>query len=76
MTNKEVLEQRGKALQEIHKTADIIKDTIDKMAQDLVQQGEMLDNVEQYVVKAENNAEKADKEIKKLMNYLKEILKD
>ena len=35
------------------------------MAQDLVQQGEMLDNVEQYVVKAEDNVEKADKEIKK-----------
>jgi len=31
MTNKEVLEQRGKALQEIHKTADVIKDTTDKM---------------------------------------------
>ena len=65
MTNKEVLEQRGKALQEIHKTAAIIKDTTDKMAQDLVHQGEMLDDVEQHVVKAEDNVEKADKEIKK-----------
>ena len=65
MTNKEVIEQRGKALQEIHKTAAIIKDTTDKMAQDLVQQGEMLDDVEQHVVKAEDNVEKADKEIKK-----------
>lgn len=63
MTNKEVLEQRGKALQEIHKTAAIIKDTTDKMAQDLVQQGEMLDDVEQHVVKAEDNVDKAEKEI-------------
>ena len=65
MTNKEVIEQRGKALREIHKTAAIIKDTTDKMAQDLVHQGEMLDDVEQHVVKAEDNVEKADKEIKK-----------
>ena len=65
MTNKEVIEQRGKALQEIHKTAAIIKDTTDKMAQDLVQQGEMLDDVEQHVVKAEDNVQKADKEIKR-----------
>ena len=36
MANKDVLEQRGKALQEIHKTAALIKDTTDKMAQDLV----------------------------------------
>ena len=54
MQNKEVLEQRGKALQEIHKTAALIKDTTDKMAQDLVQQGE---------VKAEDNVNKAEKEI-------------
>ena len=65
MQNKEVLEQRGKALQEIHKTAALIKDTTDKMAQDLVQQGEMLDDVEQHVVKAEDNVNKAEKEIKR-----------
>ena len=65
MANKDVLEQRGKALQEIHKTAALIKDTTDKMAQDLVKQGEMLDNVESHVVKAEDNVEKAGKEIKK-----------
>ena len=65
MANKDVLEQRGKALQEIHKTAALIKDTTDKMAQDLVKQGEMLDNVEAHVVKAEDNVEKAGKEIKK-----------
>lgn len=65
MTNQEVIEQRGKALKEIHKTAAIIKDTTDKMAQDLVQQGEMLDDVEQHVVKADDNVQKADKEIKK-----------
>ena len=63
MQNKEVLEQRGKALQEIHKTAALIKDTTDKMAQDLVQQGEVLDDVEQHVVKAEDNVNKAEKEI-------------
>ena len=65
MANKDVLEQRGKALQEIHKTAALIKDTTDKMAQDLVKQGEMLDNVEAHVVKAEDNVENAGKEIKK-----------
>ena len=65
MANKDVLEQRGKALQEIHKTAALIKDTTDKMAQDLVKQGEMLDNVEAHVVKAEDNVIKAGEEIKK-----------
>ena len=65
MANKDVLEQRGKALQEIHKTAALIKDTTDKMAQDLVKQGEMLDNVEAHVVKAEDNVENAGKAIKK-----------
>lgn len=65
MANQDVIEQRGKALQEIHKTAALIKDTTDKMAQDLVKQGEMLDDVEAHVVKAEDNVEKAGKEINK-----------
>ena len=65
MNNKEYLEQRGKELKEIHKTAAIIKDTTDKMAQDLNKQGEILDDVEAKVIKVEENVEKGAKEIKK-----------
>lgn len=65
MQNKEYLDQRGKELKEIHKTAALIKDTTDKMAQDLSKQGEMLDDVEAKVIKAEENVEKAGKEINK-----------
>ena len=63
--NKEVLEQRRKELEEIHKTAAILKDTTDKMAQDVEQQGAILDEVENNVIEAKNNAEKAKKEITK-----------
>ena len=63
MTNQEYLGQRKKELQEIHKTAALIKDTTDKMAQDVHQQGEMLNDIEEKVVKTEDNVEKAGKEI-------------
>ena len=63
MTNQEYLGQRKKELQEIHKTAALIKDTTDKMAQDVQQQGEMLNDIEEKVVKTEDNVEKAGKEI-------------
>ena len=65
MNNQEMLKQRREELQEIHKTAALIKDTTDKMAQDLVKQGEQLDDVEAHVVKAEDNVDKANKEINK-----------
>jgi t-SNARE complex subunit (syntaxin) len=65
MNNAEMLNQRKKELQEIHKTSAIIKDTTDIMAQKLNEQGEMLDNVEAHVIKAEDNVEKAGKEINK-----------
>lgn len=63
MNNQEYLGQRKKELQEIHKTAALIKDTTDKMAQDVHQQGEMLNDIEEKVVKTEDNVEKAGKEI-------------
>jgi t-SNARE complex subunit (syntaxin) len=63
MNNQEYLGQRRKELQEIHKTAALIKDTTDKMAQDVHQQGEMLNDIEEKVVKTEDNVEKAGKEI-------------
>ena len=65
MNNAEMLNQRKKELQEIHKTSALIKDTTDIMAQKLNEQGEMLDNVEAHVIKAEDNVEKAGKEINK-----------
>ena len=65
MNNQEYLGQRRKELQEIHKTAALIKDTTDKMAQDVHQQGEMLNDIEEKVVKTEDNVEKAGKEIKR-----------
>ena len=65
MNNAEMLNQRKKELQEIHKTSALIKDTTDIMAQKLNEQGEMLDNVEAHVMKAEDNVEKAGKEINK-----------
>ena len=65
MNNQEYLGQRKKELQEIHKTAALIKDTTDKMAQDVHQQGEMLNDIEEKVIKAEDNVEKASKEINK-----------
>ena len=63
MNNQEYLGQRRKELQEMHKTAALIKDTTDKMAQDVHQQGEMLNDIEEKVVKTEDNVEKAGKEI-------------
>ena len=65
MNNAEMLNQRKKELQEIHKTSALIKDTTDIMAQKLNEQADLLDNVEAHVNKAEDNVEKAGKEINK-----------
>ena len=63
MNNKEVLEQRRKELEGIHKTAAMLKDTTDQMAKDVHQQGIMLDDIENQVQNAHDNAVKAKKEI-------------
>ena len=71
MNNKEILEQRRKELQDIHKTSNMIKETTDQMAIDLQKQGEMLDNIEDQVFKAEANVDSAEKEINKANEYSK-----
>ena len=63
--NQEILDARRKELEGIHQTAAMLKDTTDKMAQDVHQQGVMLDDIEHNVEVAEENAIKAKKEITK-----------
>ena len=63
MNNKEVLEQRRKELEDIHKTSALIKDTTDIMAVKVKEQADMLDNIENNVIKTEDNVDKANKEI-------------
>ena len=63
MNNKEVLEQRRKELEGIHKTTAILKDTTDQMSKDVHQQGIMLEDIENQVNNAHDNAVKAKKEI-------------
>ena len=63
MNNKEVLEQRRKELEGIHKTSAILKDTTDQMSKDVHQQGIMLEDIENQVNNAHDNAVKAKKEI-------------
>lgn len=65
MNNREVLEKRRKELESIHKTAAILKDTTDQMAQDLNKQGAQLEEIEANVITSKENAEKAHKEIVK-----------
>ena len=65
VNNREVLEKRRKELESIHKTAAILKDTTDQMAQDLNKQGAQLDEIEANVITSKENAEKAHKEIVK-----------
>ena len=65
MHNQEILDARRKELEGIHQTAAMLKDTTDKMAQDVQQQGVMLDDIEHNVEVAEENAIKAKKEITK-----------
>ena len=71
MNNEEILQQRRKELQDIHKTSAMIKDTTAQMAVKLEEQGEMLNNVEDHVIKTEDNVEKAGKEINKANEYSK-----
>lgn len=63
MNNKDVLEERRKNLQAIHKTAAQMKEITDKMALDVNQQGAILDDIEGKVIESEENANKAKQEI-------------
>lgn len=64
-SNQEILEERGKQLNEIHKTSAMLKDVSDAMVQKLDEQGAILEEVEGNVIKAEDNAKKAKQEITK-----------
>ena len=63
--NQEILEQRGKQLQEIHGVSSQIKDMTDTMINKVNEQGAILDTIEGNVVQSEDNAKKAKQEIKK-----------
>lgn len=65
VNNKEVLDKRREELENIHKTAALLKDTTDQMAVNVNKQGEMLDEIETNVITSKENAEKAKKEIVK-----------
>ena len=63
MNDNDVLEERRKNLEDIHKTAAQMKEITDKMAQDVNQQGALLDEIEGKVIESEENANKAKQEI-------------
>ena len=65
MNNQEVLQNRRKELEEIHKTAAILKDTTDQMAMEVEKQGGQLDEIEANVITTKENAENAKQEITK-----------
>lgn len=62
-SNQEILKERGKQLNEIHKTSAMLKDVSDAMVKKLDEQGAILDEVEGNVIEAEDNAKKAKQEI-------------
>ena len=61
--NKDLLDKRRKDLQDIHSTADQIKQMTDKMAMDLKEQGAILNDIENKVTETEDNAKKSKEEI-------------
>lgn len=64
LTNKQdFLDKRRKDLQDIHSTADQIKQMTDKMAMDLKEQGAILNDIENKVSETEDNAKKSKEEI-------------
>jgi syntaxin 7 len=63
--NQEIIEQRGKQLQEIHGISSQIKDITDTMVNKVNEQGAILDNIESNVIESEDNAKKAKQEITK-----------
>ena len=50
-------------MQDIHSTADQIKQMTDKMAMDLKEQGAILNDIENKVTETEDNAKKSKEEI-------------
>lgn len=63
INDKEVLRKRRQELENIHMTAAQMKELTDAMNLDVIEQGEHLKNAEEKVGKAEDNADKAHKEI-------------
>lgn len=65
MNRQEYYKEREKDLQKVHKTAAQLKDLTQNMAQQINKQGEILDNIELNVEKAQQNSKEAREEIKK-----------
>jgi DNA repair exonuclease SbcCD ATPase subunit len=63
--NQEVLQERKKQLEQIVETSAKIKDISDAMVKQLNDQGVILDDAEAKVIESEENAKKANEEIKK-----------
>jgi DNA repair exonuclease SbcCD ATPase subunit len=63
--NQEVLQERKKQLEKIVETSAKIKDISDAMVKQLNDQGVILDDAEAKVIESEENAKKANEEIKK-----------
>ena len=63
MNNKDVLMERRKNLEDIHKTAANLKSITDQMAIDVSNQGVILDEIEAKVEDSKDKAEKAKEEI-------------
>ncbi len=61
--NEEILKQRGKELNEIHQISSQINDMTKEMSKKVVDQGIILDKIEDNVIKSEKNATEAKKEI-------------
>ena len=63
MNNKDVLMERRKNLEDIHKTAANLKSITDQMAIDVNNQGAILNEIEAKVEDSKEKAEKAKEEI-------------
>ena len=63
MYNQEVLQKRRKELEQIHKTAPILKDTTGQMAMELKDLDSPIDENETNVITSKKKAEKAKQEI-------------
>jgi syntaxin 16 len=61
--NEEILKQRGKELNEIHQISSQINEMPNEMSKKVVDQGIILDKVEDNVIQTEKNATEAKKEI-------------
>ena len=61
--NDEILKERGKQLNDIHQISAQINDMTKEMSKKVVDQGIILDKVEDNVIKTEKNATEAKKEI-------------